>query len=300
MFTKIISFKNTDGHYILTIFKKIQISIKHKCSFDYKPAVSYGLNQIKRNPELIVSITSYPGRIHAVHKSINTLLRQSLKPDKIVLWLAKEQFPDGKAKLPEELLRLEELGLEIRWCEDLKSYKKLIPALREFPDAIIVTADDDIYYEKDWLECLYREYLKNKKNIYVKRAIKLDLCDNTIIPLSSRKCRQIDMSKPSFLYQMLGGSGCLYPPGSLYSDTVNGNKALEILPYNDDIFFWIMSVLNKTKIVVVQGFDRSLYFVDEVQQDGLCHKNREIGEQNMYNYVTGLYPELLEIIKAAE
>ncbi len=46
-------------------------------------------------------------------------------------------------------------GLTIDWCEDIKSYKKLIPTLKKYPDAIIVTADDDLIYDNKWLEQLY-------------------------------------------------------------------------------------------------------------------------------------------------
>ena len=45
--------------------------------------------------ELIVSLTSFPARIHLVHYAIYSLLRQSLKPNRIVPWLAKINPPVG-------------------------------------------------------------------------------------------------------------------------------------------------------------------------------------------------------------
>ena len=46
-----------------------------------------------------------------------------MRPDETVLWLAKSEF----AQLPPEILRMD--GLTIRQCEDIRSYKKLIPTL---------------------------------------------------------------------------------------------------------------------------------------------------------------------------
>ena len=46
-------------------------------------------------------------------------------------------------------------GLEIRFVKDIGSYTKAIYAFKEFSESIIVTADDDIFYPKDWLKKLY-------------------------------------------------------------------------------------------------------------------------------------------------
>ena len=55
----------------------------------------FGLNKTEeREKQLIVTLTSFPERINEVHLCINTLLNQTLKPDKIILWLAEEEFPN--------------------------------------------------------------------------------------------------------------------------------------------------------------------------------------------------------------
>ena len=48
-----------------------------------------GVTRDKRNPRLIVSMTSYPERMHDMHFALYSLLKQTLKPDEIVLWLAE-------------------------------------------------------------------------------------------------------------------------------------------------------------------------------------------------------------------
>ena len=49
---------------------------------------------------LIVSFTSYPERISTVNCVLNSLYAQTRKADEIILWLAKEQFPNREADLP--------------------------------------------------------------------------------------------------------------------------------------------------------------------------------------------------------
>ena len=102
-----------------------------------------GITRELRNPKLIVSLTSFPQRMYDVHYCLYSLLTQQLKPDKLILWLAESQFPNKEKDIPQKVLSLKENGLEIRWCEDMGAYKKLLPSLKEYPDDIIVTADDD-------------------------------------------------------------------------------------------------------------------------------------------------------------
>ncbi len=296
---KLFFFKDLDDHYIIYLFG-IRICLKHKSKFVYREAKEYGITNQKRNPQLIVSLTTYPARINTVHKTINTLLTQSLQPDRIILWLGNSQFPQKDKQLPENLIKLKKLGLEIRYCEDLKSYKKLIPTLKNFPDDIIVTVDDDVYYENDMLESLYNAYINNPKNIYVKRAVKLELQNNNIKNISSRKYLYQHNIEPTYLNQPMGGSGCLYPPHSLNENITNTELIKTTLPTHDDVYFWSMAVLNKTKIQVVDGFDKNLYFVEGTQDVGLIHTNKANAEgitlENAYKLMINKFPQILQNI----
>jgi hypothetical protein len=92
--------------------------------------------------KLIVSLTSYPLRFATLPLTLRSLLCQAVKPDRIVLWVPHDDEPI----IPEAVRRLTSYGVEIRTTDDIKSFKKIIPAVRAFPDAFIVTADDDVYY----------------------------------------------------------------------------------------------------------------------------------------------------------
>ena len=80
---------------------------------------------------IIVSVTSYPARINEVVLAIRTMYRQTRLPDKVILWLGEENFPNKFADLPKELLQLvSEKNLEIRWCEDIGPHTKYFYAFR--------------------------------------------------------------------------------------------------------------------------------------------------------------------------
>src|SRR5690606_22827294 len=76
----------------------------------------------KGSIEVVVSLTSFPARINTVWLVIESLLRQKVKPDKLILWLSKDQFSSIDVlpkRLKSQILR----GLEIRFVEgDLRSH----------------------------------------------------------------------------------------------------------------------------------------------------------------------------------
>lgn len=120
----------------------------------------YGLNVAdSRKHKVIVSLTSYGRRVSAVLPyTIYSLLRQTYKPDVIILWLDYDSW--NERNLPSSIRKLQKYGLTIKFCNDIKSYKKLIPTLKLYPDEIIITVDDDIYYKKNMVERLIKSIKK--------------------------------------------------------------------------------------------------------------------------------------------
>lgn len=208
------------------------------------------LNTSEREKRVIVSLTSYPERIGLVSKAVITILDQkTCKPDAVELWLAREQFPGGTDDLPEDLTRLTSCGLDICWCEDLKSFKKLIPALKKHPDAVIVTADDDAYYSRRWLERLYASYRQDPSNIYCHRV--------TPFYFEDGKARTVIDGRhyhkgPSYLNMQVGCAGVLYPPEIYGPDLFNSSLFMKLTPASDDLWFWLMAVRSGKKICVAE------------------------------------------------
>jgi hypothetical protein len=185
-------------------------------------------------------LTSFPARINRVWIVIESLLRQEIKPDMIILWLSIEQFPTIEA-LPNKLIELQKRGLILRLCnDDLRSHKKYYYAIKEFPNDFIITVDDDVIYNSKILSFLL---LLNKK-------FPLAVCCNHatyITAINGEICSYTSWQTvngehdPSFEIMAIGIGGILYPPNSLPRDLFN----VEVFKKNcfeaDDIWLNVMA-----------------------------------------------------------
>lgn len=297
---RIFSINIFDNHLVIYLFF-IRIRLRLKTPYVDLTLNEYGLNKSQRDTKITVSLTSYPKRINNVSKTITTVLKQTLKPDNVVLWLSYEQFKDKEDNLPDDLINLKQYGLTIKWCKDIKSYKKLIPALVEYRGDIIITVDDDIYYPFDLVENLYFSYLKDKNSIHANRIKRLKLIKGKIKAENSAKLYAIKYDKPSYLNKITGCGGVLYPP-DCFSDLVfKDDIFMKLIPTQDDVWFWAMAVLNGYKIEQVQGFDISLIPVDGSQKTGLSKINRKsssgINSLDAVIKILEYFPEIKEKLK---
>jgi hypothetical protein len=297
---KLFFFKDIDSRYVIYLCG-MRFLIKHKPNIKFKQTTEFGLNKEPRNPQVIVSLTTYPQRINLVHHAINSILNQTMKADKVILWLEKEKFPNGLDDLPKSLLDLQQYGLTIEWCDTLRSYCKLVPALAKYPEDIIITIDDDSYYENNLIEDLYNAYLKNPKNIYSRRVVRLALKDGEVKSFTPRQYLYKDDFNPTYLNQLIGMSGVLYPPHSLHKDVLNINLFKTLIPTHDDVYFWAMALRNNTKIQLVDGHNANIYTVEGTQEFGLININREnnsgISLSDAHMLMVKEFPEILPILE---
>lgn len=77
--------------------------------------------QLTYDKPIVVSLTSYQGRIDVVDIAVKCLLRQTVKANRIVIWLAVEEFTEDT--LPESIRDLRHYGVEIRFCDNLLAHK---------------------------------------------------------------------------------------------------------------------------------------------------------------------------------
>lgn len=207
-----------------------------------------GITQTKRTPEVIVSLTTIPERIGKVSLCLDSLLRQSTKPDQLILWLSESEDPKRPCidynSLPAELHGLTQRGLEIRWCKDIGSYRKIIPTLKAHPEALIVTADDDIFYPRRWLQQLVEAHSREPQYIHCHRAhmIRYDSLGRAL-PYRDWVWHAGDFMGPSPDLLPTGVGGVLYGPGQLHPEVLNEAAFLELCPKADDIWLKAMSLL---------------------------------------------------------
>ena len=200
--------------------------------------------------EVVVSLTTHGDRIHTVHLAIESIMQQTVLPNRIVLWLSEEEFR-GKT-LPVALRRQLDRGLEIAFCEDLRSYTKLIPSLKRFPGACIVTVDDDLAYSPDLLEKLILGHTGHPSDICAARVhrIVLDSKGRPVPYVDWDLCVEDGPEEDSLAF-FTGGGGVLFPPGCFPEEVFNRDVFLEICGSADDVWFNAMRLLSGVKVTKV-------------------------------------------------
>ena len=195
-------------------------------------------------PEVVVSLTSYGRRVktNVVYYTLISLLNQTYRPNRIILWLDRDNW--NKENIPTKLKSLLPYGIEIHFCEDIRSYKKLIPTLHLCPDDIIITVDDDTMYNKVFVEELIKWHRDYPKCI-VSSIGYVPVVDGRIIQ-PYRQWTEIKKYRKGLSVFGVGVNGILYPPHSLHVDVLDIKRAMELAPIADDIWFWIQSVRKGT------------------------------------------------------
>jgi len=224
---------------------------------------------------LIVSLTSYPARFPTLPPTLKCLLAQTVEPDRVILWVAYED----EDALTTEILDLMKNGLEVYFCDDIRSYKKIIPTLKLEPNAFIVTADDDTYYPPTWLEELVTAYEGDVKEVLCHRAHHV-LLDEGGIPESYAKW-DYDIINPesSSLYFPTGNGGIMYPPGIFHADVLKAEIFSKLCPNGDDIWLYWMVRLGGGKYRKV-GPKRPFPTWPSTQTTALWRQNVAVAEGN--------------------
>lgn len=191
---------------------------------------------------VIVSLTTIPSRVSKVEITIRSILMQTQRPSKILLWLPESL----KDKVPKSLKKLENEVFEIRFSHLTCSHKKLIHSLKVYPDQIIITCDDDFIYNKNWLSFLYQEHLKYPDFIIANQArmITYDQKGN-LLPYKNWKYEKDEALQKYVL--PIGANGVLYPPNSLHATVFEEELFLKLAPKADDLWFKAMGLLNNTQ-----------------------------------------------------
>ena len=194
--------------------------------------------------EVIVSLTSYGRRVFDVAATIESIMQGSVKPNRIVLWLAEDEF--RSKSLPVMLQRQGQRGLEVAFCKDTRSYTKLIPALKKYPDATIITADDDVMYRYDFVENLLSSHREHPAHIIAYRIHRITLKDGK--PQGYLKwVRRAKVSDDLPLNFFTGVGGVLYPAHCFPDAVFDEEVFLSICPHADDVWFNAMALLKGTR-----------------------------------------------------
>lgn len=205
------------------------------------------------NKQVIVSLTSFPAAISYAVGAVKSILAGSVLPDKVVLYLTFEQF--GSEGLPAELTELAQQNpvFEIRdYPRDIRSYRKLVPTLADFPEATIITVDDDVDYSPDLVKDLLALHERFPEAVLANRAKEINL-GKPYRKWHKYRWYNFLFKRYHLSYRVLqtGCGGVLYPPHSLKADMIDERLFTDYAPTADDIWFWAAAVANGTKLMPV-------------------------------------------------
>ena len=239
--------------------------------------------------DVIVTLTSFPARLKKLPLTLETIYRQSVMPTKVVLWLAEEQFPNKSE--PERILKKYiEQGLEIKYCDDLKAHKKYFYTLKENPEALIITIDDDIFFPTNMINNLLLVHKEFPNCVICNRAHEMKIENGKPLPYNKWNYLAKGCIGPSMYLCATGGAGTLYPPRCLSSHVFDKNVMRDICFQADDIWLKCMEHIHGTKVVLTGRNNPEIMDVLGGKKQGLAKENVEQNlNDTQLNAVTEYY-----------
>lgn len=238
-----------------------------------------------RIPEVIVSMTTYPKRTKAVPQALLPLLHQTVAPDRIVLCLAREDFPEADLVAYPEIAEAERNGVQILWSErTLGPHDKYFWTMRSFPDAIVITVDDDLIYPLNLVEMLLETHFRHPQAVVAWRTHLVKAIGGTqeegplrLAPYADWTLEQkLHLDEPRCDLLATGGAGALYPPRIFDEALFDEDGIRELAPCADDLWMLLHELRSRIPVVNVPS-TYELRYVPDSQECALCHENLDRG-----------------------
>lgn len=203
---------------------------------------------------IVISLTTIDSRLALLKNTIISILDQSITPDVIHIFYSEDPFmlDNGISEKTIENLNNDIQLVDFRKSTILFSktpnigpYRKLIPALKLYKDAHIITIDDDHEYEPKFVEKYMNSY--KKYNCIVGSGGKMyDL--KTFV-----KSDVTPYEKPTMNAIPEGFGGILYHTNMFDGSFINFDysKLSENIFKNDDVFFRMYTFIKNIPVVFI-------------------------------------------------
>lgn len=235
------------------------------------------LNREKRDEIVVASLTSYPARINCVWLVVKSLFLQTYKPDRVILWLAEEQFPTKE--LPRNLTIMQNYGLEIKWVKDIYGHKKYrVPVMEQTSNEVVITFDDDIVYSPKCIERLMAVHKKHPNSLVCERGQTYD-DKKECNPGRWKTISDTGVIVPTYSMNPSPGGGCLIPFGAFHPDAVKEECFRRLAYKNDDLWYMFMCAANKTRMIKTRKYHKIFSLVEGSQIEQMATEN-VMGNQN--------------------
>ena len=116
---------------------------------------------------IYVSLSTIPQRLKNLNKSVQSLLKQTRKPDKIFINIRFKYKRFSETIEDSQIPKFNTSDVEVTRCEDCGPGTKLLGSLNKFKkNSLVILADDDHTYEDYMIEKFFYFYSKAQNNAY--------------------------------------------------------------------------------------------------------------------------------------
>ena len=203
----------------------------------------------------VVSLTSHGKRIDTAYLAIESIADGTLLPSELILWLDDETRYKA---LPITLRRLMQRGLTVRLCKNYGPHTKYYPYVDSQKEFVVplVTADDDIFYPREWLRTLATAFERDSNVVHCYRARVISLRGGRLAPYAQWSlCRS---TSPSWKHLLNGVSGVIYPPRLVSALKTAGPEFENCCAKADDV--WLHATALRSGFRVQQIGSRAIHF----------------------------------------
>lgn len=229
---------------------------------------------VRINMKIIVSLTTYPKRIEYLKTCLPYILNQTLKYDILRINL-DDSLTNEEIKLYDEIKKLDS-RIEIGFGKSLfRSANKLLPTIKEYPNDLVITCDDDQRYTAEMFKELYDKWLENP-NCIIAHEINPVLINenNEVYFMNSFDIKLLQKEFGKYL-----SNCCLFPPRTFENTDVFNEKDFMYVTNakHDELWFWLHSTM---KGVYCIGLNSTMSLeLDEItlplDETALTNENKE-------------------------
>jgi hypothetical protein len=222
---------------------------------------------------IYISLTSIFKNQTILLDTLQSILSQTLLPEKIFLYLSEEPFILDSGFQNKEITNIElsnfleenkEL-IQVNWVENEGSYRKLLPLLKEKweEDCIIISIDDDTIYDNNLIKNMVNDYNEYKCVInYRGFTPNMSILEEFDYNIRKKLIKKHIYNFPT------GKGGILYKPQFFHKTNeliFNKNLYLNMSSKQDDIWFYIIRIKNDIECFI----DKKPYMIKNLSNNGL-------------------------------
>lgn len=206
--------------------------------------------------KIIVSCTTTKNRLDLLYYMIESLKKQTLRPNVVYINISSEPSFLGDEGITEAPTWFDQNFIRINWIKDIGPYGKLLPIIRQVNnDDLIITADDDVLYHSEWLNSLVTLADDYPDNIVCARGreIKKNIFGNW---QGYYNWKRILHREQGMLILPTGTGGVVYRKSLLDLDFLLDPAFQKIAPTADDLWFRMASLRKNVPVYVCPEIDQ--------------------------------------------